>query len=82
MTNLEKYTAVFSDMFSVEPEALNEEFTFANVEAWDSMTHLSLITALEDTFDVMFDPEDILNYGGFMNGINILTKYGVDFQNA
>lgn len=28
-------------------------------EKWDSLNHLNLIVALEDAFDVEFDPEEI-----------------------
>lgn len=74
------YIKVFKEIFEVEEEALNEDFTFEKVSKWDSLTHLSLITALEDSFDVMFETEDILHFGGFLNGMKILEKYGVDFS--
>lgn len=79
MTNLEKYQKVFCDLFDVRIDELNENFTFANIEKWDSLAHLSLISELEATFDVMFETEDILHYGGYMNGIEILKRYGVEF---
>ena len=49
------------------------------VDKWDSFLHLTLISELEDGFDVLFDSEDILNFGGYSNGKKILAKYGVDF---
>ncbi len=79
MTNLEKYQRVFCDLFNVDKGALDEGFTFANISQWDSMAHLSLISALEEAFDVMFETEDILHFGGYLNGIEILKKYGVEF---
>ena len=54
MTNLEKYTQIFEDIFGVDESELNEDFTFAAVDEWDSMTHLTLIAELEDAFEVMF----------------------------
>ena len=74
------YIKVFKEIFEVEEEVLNEDFTFEKVSKWDSLTHLSLITALEDSFDVMFETNDILHFGGFLNGMKILEKYGVDFS--
>lgn len=74
------YIKVFKEIFEVGEEELNEDFTFEKVSKWDSLTHLSLITALEDSFDVMFETEDILHFGGFLNGMKILEKYGVDFS--
>lgn len=78
--NKRKYYDVFKEIFEVEDSDLNEEFNFKDVKKWDSLTHLTLITALEDAFDVMFETDDILHFGGFMNGMKILEKYGVDFS--
>lgn len=79
MSNLEKYQDVFCGLFNVGKEALDEGFTFANIAQWDSMAHLSLISALEESFDVMFETDDILHFGGYLNGIEILKKYGIEF---
>ncbi|MCI8977489.1 acyl carrier protein [bacterium 1xD8-48] len=80
MTNLEKYKQVFMMVFQVGEETLDEDFAFAKVEMWDSLAHMTLITKLEETFGLMFDTEDILNYGSYLNGKKILEKYGVDFS--
>lgn len=77
MTNLEKYKSIFAKVLKVREEELNSDFTFANVDKWDSMAHVTLISELEDAFDIMFEPEDILNYGSFENGIKILEKYNI-----
>ena len=79
MTNLQKYNQAFINVLGVKEEALNEGFTFKAVPQWDSVAHLSLITALEDAFDIMFDSEDILHYGSYENGKKILEKMGVQF---
>lgn len=80
MGALEKYKQVFCDSFGVGEEVLNENFTFHDVPEWDSVAHLALVSNLEDAFDVMFDSNDILHYGSFLNGIEILKRYGVDFS--
>ena len=80
MKQLETYKQIFKDLFGVDDNALNETFTFQNVDEWDSMTHLTLINELENAFDVMFDTEDILHFGGYQNGIVILERYGVPFS--
>ncbi len=79
MDNLNKYNQVFCETFGVSEDVLNDAFTFRAVPAWDSVAHLSLISNLEDEFDVMFDAEDILHYGSYLNGIEILKRYGVEF---
>ena len=78
MNNLEKYNDVFCRILNVKTDVLNESFTFKAVPQWDSVAHLSLISELEEVFDVFFESEDILHYGSYDNGKKILAKYGVE----
>lgn len=80
MSNKEKYQDIFQKIFDVDKEKLGDAFNFADVKEWDSMVHLTLITELEDGFEVLFDPDDILHFGGYNNGMKILERYGVDFS--
>lgn len=80
MSNNDKYQNIFMEIFSVDATDLNSSFNFKDVEKWDSLTHLTLISELEDAFDVMFETEDILHFGGYENGKKILARYGVEFE--
>lgn len=80
MTNLERYQDIFMDLFSLEQSDLETPFTFQDQERWDSLAHLQLIGELEDAFAIMLDSEDILTFGSFENGKNILKKYGVEIE--
>lgn len=79
MSNLEKYDEIFMELFQVEKKQLNEGFTFAATANWDSLAHITLISQLEDIFNVFFETEDILTFGSYDNGKKILQKYGVEF---
>lgn len=50
-----KLTAVFQDVFDDENIAIGEKTTAADIEDWDSLTHIMLLSAIEDEFDVKFD---------------------------
>jgi len=80
MSNLDKYKQVFISVFDVTEDDLNDKFTFADTDIWDSMSHITLISELEETFDVMFATDDILHFGSYNNGIEILKRYGVQFD--
>lgn len=80
MTKQEKYKNIFMEVFDVGEERMNESFTFADTDEWTSLSHMFLISELEDTFDVMFDPNDILHFGSYENGQLILKRYGVDLK--
>lgn len=78
MENLEKYNNIFCELFSL-PEGFDPETVKLNeTEDWDSVGHMSLITALEDTFDIMMETEDILGFVSYREGIEILKKYNIE----
>lgn len=78
MTNLEKLNGIFCDVFAVEASALGAEFDNQHVDGWDSVRQLSLTSSLEDTFDIMLDPEDILECTSYENAKAILAKYEIE----
>ncbi len=82
MNNYEKYRDVFVRVFSVTPEELEKGFAFRTQEDWDSILHMSLISELEDVFGVLFETDDILNFGSYENGMKILERCGVSFENG
>ena len=78
MTNLEKYNQAFIEVFAVEPSALNENFNKDMVEEWDSVHQLNIVALLEESFDIMFEPEDIMDLTSYEKGKEILRKYEVE----
>lgn len=78
MENLKKLNGIFCEVFSVEESALTVDFDKSNVEGWDSVRQLSLTSSIEDTFDIMLDPEDILNCTSYDNAKQILNKYEIE----
>ncbi len=77
MSPSEQYTQIFVECFGVEPDTLNESFTYQCVPTWDSVGHMSMIAALEDAFEIAMDVDDIVDFSSFTKGIEILGKYGV-----
>lgn len=77
MTNLEKLNNIFCEVFSVETSALETGFDNKSVEGWDSVRQLSLTSAMEDVFDIMLDPEDILNFTSYDNAKAVMAKYDI-----
>lgn len=77
MTNREKYVQVFVDSFSVNPDQLDENFVYQCVPEWDSIGHMGMIASLEETFDIMMETDDIIDFGSFTKGIELLAKYDI-----
>ena len=78
MTNLEKYENAFTGIFSVGNNELSK-LKYQDIPEWDSIGHMTLIAALEETFDIMFDTDDIIDLSSFEKGKEILKKYNVEF---
>lgn len=80
MTNLEKYNKAFMEAFEITEDKL-AGLKYQDIEAWDSVGHMSLISALEDAFDIMMDTDDIIDFNSYEKGKEILAKeeYGVEF---
>ena len=80
MTNLEKYNNAFIVTFEITEDKL-AGLKYQDIEAWDSVGHMSLIAALEDAFDIMMDTDDIIDFNSYEKGKELLTKaeYGVEF---
>ena len=77
MTNREKYIEVFVESLDVEPEEV-ENLEYQSVVSWDSVGHMGLVAAIEDAFDIQFETDDIIEFGSFQKGIDILKKYNVE----
>lgn len=47
MENVKKYNVIFMEVFSVGEEVLNDEFKQGNVENWNSIHQLNLVSYIE-----------------------------------
>ena len=78
MTNLEKYNDIFVQVFGADVAQLGENYGKENVAEWDSVHQLNIISLMEETFDIMLDPEDIMACTSYNAGKEILAKNGIE----
>ncbi len=78
MTNEEKYTNAFCKAFDIDAD-IAKSLKFQSIDAWDSVGHMGLIAQLEDAFDIMLEPDDIVDLNSYEKGKEILAKYNVEF---
>ena len=50
----ERLNAVFQDVFDDEDITVNDATTSADIEDWDSLEHINLVSAVEKEFGVKF----------------------------
>ena len=79
MTNLEKYNDIFVQVFGADIAQLGDNYSKETVSEWDSVHQLNIISLMEETFDLMLDPEDIMACTSYNAGKEILTRNEVKF---
>jgi acyl carrier protein len=79
MTNIEKYNNAFVEVFGADIADLNANYSKETVSTWDSVHQLNVIALIEEEFDIMLEPEDIMGFVSYENGKEILAKYDVVF---
>lgn len=78
MSNLEKFNEIFIKIFNIDNSDSLKELSKETVDYWDSVYQLTLTNLIEDTFDIMLEPEDIMDFTSYKKGIEILKKYDID----
>ena len=58
---------------------LNEELKYESIPEWDSVGHMTMISNLEEVFDIVMEMDDIIDFSSFEIGKEILKKYKIDF---
>jgi len=79
MNNKQKYDQVFIESFSIDESILNNNLEYNTIPSWDSIGHMGMIAALEETFDIMMETDDIIDFSSYKKGFEILKKYGIEF---
>ena len=69
----EKLNEVFADVFD-EDISVTAETTAADIEDWDSLTHITLISEVEDTFGMKFSMKDVLGMKNVGEMADIIQK--------
>lgn len=72
VTVFETLNAVFCVVFDDESIVIAPEMTANDIDGWDSLSHVNLITAVETKFNIRFSHKELLtfkNIGGLLASI-------------
>lgn len=64
---------ILENIFDVDAENIDSNFTPETVELWDSLNHLRMVTAIEERFNVRFTMEEIgqmASYDAIVRAVN------------
>ena len=71
---LEKLNEVFHDVFDNDDIVVTEQTNANDIEEWDSLIHITLISAVEDEFDVSFDMKTVVSMKNVRDMIDAIEE--------
>lgn len=69
---MKKLEVIFADVFGDENIRINEKTNADDIEAWDSLTNISILAAVQDELSVTFEMDEIVsmqNVGEMLDAI-------------
>ena len=79
MDNQEKLINAFAEALSIETIMVTDNLMYQGIEQWDSISHMILISQLEEVFDVSIDTNDVIDMSSVAKAREILIKYNIKF---
>ena len=77
MNNLTIYKKAFIDTFEIK-ESMLDKLKYNEIDEWDSIGHMNLISALEENFKITLETDDIVDFSSYNKGKEILSKYKIN----
>lgn len=71
----ERISDICKDVFENENLVVTEALTSTDVEGWDSLTNLSMINEVEETFDVAFTLDELTEIKSLGELLDVLMKH-------
>lgn len=73
MNTLEKVIEIVAETCDVDKYEVNENSTVGDFPAWDSMGHLSILSNVEEAFDISFEPEEMMEMEDVKDIVDAVT---------
>ena len=71
---------LWANTLGVDESEINDDLIYQSLPQWDSVGHMNIVAALENTFDLMLEMDEIIGMNSFAKCKEILTKHGVEFE--
>lgn len=70
----EKINEIFAEVFEDDSIKVVETTSAADIEDWDSLTHITLISAVEEEFDMKFSMKDVIGMKNVGEMVDIIME--------
>ena len=80
ISNKDKYSKSFAEALEIDNSQINDKLKYNAIPEWDSIGHMTLISALEEEFSISVETDDIIDFSSYKKGKKILAdKYNIKF---
>lgn len=80
LENTEKLIKSFSTSLDIDPTLVIDSLSYQSIAEWDSMSHMFLISELEEAFNVEIDTDDVIDMSSVAKAKEILGKSNINFS--
>jgi acyl carrier protein len=77
MSILEQIREAIATTLDIDPAEVTATSSDKTLPAWDSLAHVNLMVALEDTFDIQLEPEDFPKLNSVPGIVEHLASLGI-----
>ncbi|MEY8760200.1 acyl carrier protein [Chryseobacterium tongliaoense] len=77
MHTTEKFYEVIAGAIAVKKELIEEDLAYQQIPEWDSMSHLLIVEALENSYQIKFEFDDVLDMGTVGKIREKMKKYDI-----
>jgi acyl carrier protein len=79
MTEVQEiFKDIISKILLLETHQIRDDISRDDIEDWDSMAHLVLVSEFEQAFGIVLSDDDIVEIETIGDFKKILTKYGIN----
>lgn len=79
MNNIQKLREAFSRALNIDIAKVTDSLNYQSISAWDSISHMVLISEIEQEFNISVDVNDVIDMSSFAKAKIILAKYNIEF---
>jgi len=71
---MDKLNKILCDVFRLKEDELNDTLTMEDIKKWDSLTHMDLVTSIEEGLNIQLTMDDIMSMKDIKTIKNIVQQ--------
>ncbi len=71
---MDKLNKILCDVFRLKEDKLNDTLTMEDIKKWDSLTHMDLVTSIEEGLNIQLTMDDIMSMKDIKTIKNIVQQ--------